>query len=39
MFLKDLQYLLVLRLERGGEHVILASCTKTIISLLIYKMS
>ena len=29
----------VLRLERGGEHVVLACCTKTNISLLIYKVS
>ena len=29
----------VLRLERGGEHVIWASCTKTVISRLIYKIS
>ena len=28
-----------LRLERGGEHVILPSCTKTVTSLLMYKIS
>ena len=28
-----------LRLERGGEHMVLASCTKTTISLQIYKIS
>ena len=29
----------VLRLERGGDHVIWASCTKTSISRLINKIS
>ena len=28
-----------LRLERGGGHVIWASCTKTVISWLIFKIS
>ena len=28
-----------LKLERGGEHVIWASCTKTVIFQLIYKIS
>ena len=34
-----MKFVKVIRLERGGEHVIWATCTKTSISRLINKIS